>query len=126
MLNFEPIHAFSLLFTILYFCYNNRGRFAYSNSKINLEFFEVSSTKGGGALNCSGVFFRRKNVQIQKFRCLKNNNFEIVNYILFGRFLAVLLRFSQKNVISNVVQKITAFFPRITTKPSKILQFVYR
>ena len=50
---------------------------------------------------------RLKNLGVLK--TANSENSKTVNQILFGRFLTILQRFAQKNVISNVVPKITKF-----------------
>ena len=73
----------------------------------------------------SGVFTGGKECPDSKnsgvLKTAESGNFKTVNYIVIGQFLTVLWRFSQKNVVSNVVPKITTFFARITTKPPKIV-----
>ena len=53
-------------------------------------------------------------INLGVLKTAESGNFKTVNYIVIGRFLTV----------SNVVPKITTFFARITTKPSKIVRLL--
>ena len=80
---------------------------------------KVYSIKGVDLKICLGFFTGEGMPRFKKLIVLKtveSGNFKTVNYIVIGRFLTILWRFSQKNVVFNVEPKITTF-ARIATKP---------
>ena len=94
-------------------------------------FFKVYSLiRGVDTKNCLGFLLRMEGPDSKKLgvmKTAKSGDFKTVNYIyvVIGRCLTVLWRFSQKNVVCNVVPQISTFFARIKTKPPKIVRLGY-
>ena len=62
---------------------------------------------------CLGFLLGKECPDSKKSDVLKTaefGNFKTANYIEIGRYLEILWRFLQKNVVSNVVSKTTSFY----------------